>query len=54
MKVVGVIPYYKPAYSLGGPVASNSDLLEGLVRLGVSVTVLTTNADGEGELDVPH
>ena len=53
MKLVGVMPYYKPAYSLGGPVASNSDLLEGLVRLGISVTVLTTNANGEGELDVP-
>src|ERR1039457_2044394 len=53
MKVFGVIPYYKPATSFGGPVSSNADLLEGLVRLGVRVTVLTTNADGRESLDVP-
>src|ERR1035438_4095315 len=53
IKVVAVTAYYKPAYSFGGPVASNADLLEGLSRLGVCVTVLTTNADGHRSLDVP-
>lgn len=53
LKLVGVMPYYRPAYSFGGPVASNADLLEGLCRLGVKVSALTTNANGEGELDVP-
>jgi glycosyltransferase involved in cell wall biosynthesis len=51
---IGVaIPYYKPAYVYGGPVRSVSALCEGLAGAGMEVTVLTTDANGAGELEVP-
>jgi glycosyltransferase involved in cell wall biosynthesis len=53
MNILCVAPYYKPAYVYGGPVRSNSQLCEALVKLGVKVTVLTTNANGNETLDVP-
>lgn len=37
----------------GGPVRSISALCEGLVSLGVDVSVMTTNANGRDRLDVP-
>jgi glycosyltransferase involved in cell wall biosynthesis len=51
--ILYVTNYYKPAYSYGGPVRSVSQLCEALVKLGVAVTVLTTNANGTDLLDVP-
>jgi glycosyltransferase involved in cell wall biosynthesis len=48
-----ISPYYKPAYAYGGPVNSCASLCEGLVRQGVEVSVLTTNAGGAGRLEVP-
>jgi glycosyltransferase involved in cell wall biosynthesis len=53
MNILCVFPYYKPAYVYGGPVRSNSQLCEALVKLGAKVTVLTTNANGNEVLDVP-
>lgn len=53
MRILCVVPYYKPAYVYGGPVRSNSQLCEALVKLGADVTVLTTNANGAGSLPVP-
>jgi glycosyltransferase involved in cell wall biosynthesis len=53
MRVLCVVPYYKPAYVYGGPVRSNAQLFEALARLGVEVTVLSTNASGAEFLDVP-
>jgi glycosyltransferase involved in cell wall biosynthesis len=44
---------YKPAYHLGGPIWSISALAEGMVARGHSVTVFTTNGNGEENLDVP-
>ena len=53
MRVLYSIDYYKPAYSYGGPVNSTSALCEGLARLGIELTVLTTNANKGLPLDVP-
>ena len=43
IKILFVIPYYVPAFSYGGPVKVSSDLAEGLVKKGHSVTVVTTD-----------
>ncbi len=53
MRLLVVCPYYKPAYVYGGPVQCFSDSCEGLVKLGVQVTVFTTNANGPALLNVP-
>jgi glycosyltransferase involved in cell wall biosynthesis len=52
MKILHIIPYYKPAYVYGGPVQSVSSLVEAQVRTGAQVTVFTTTANGNQELDV--
>ncbi|ACU59863.1 XrtY-associated glycosyltransferase XYAG1 [Chitinophaga pinensis] len=53
MNILHIIPSYKPAYIYGGPIYSSSALCEQLVADGHKVTVLTTTANGEVELDVP-
>lgn len=53
MRILYISSFYKPAYIYGGPTRSISALCEGLARLGVSVTVMTTNANGAQPLDVP-
>lgn len=53
MNILFVTPSYKPAYHYGGPTVSVSELAESLVELGHSVTVYTTTANGNKELDVP-
>jgi len=52
MKLLIVTPFYKPAYRFGGPTRSIPALSEGLSRLGVDVTVYTTNANGKSTLEV--
>jgi glycosyltransferase involved in cell wall biosynthesis len=53
MRVIHLIPFYKPAWKLGGPVRSVGLLCEGLSDLGVEVEVITTNAaGGHDRLDV--
>lgn len=53
MKILHIVPYYKPAYIYGGPIASVSKLCETEKKLGVDVVVLTTNANGRKlKLDV--
>jgi glycosyltransferase involved in cell wall biosynthesis len=47
MNLLFVTPFYKPAYIYGGPARSIPALAEGLVELGVEVTVYTTNANGK-------
>lgn len=54
MKLLAITPYYKPAYVYGGPVRSTAALYEGLVKLGVDVTVITTNANGNEKLNIPY
>lgn len=52
MRILHVVPSYKPAYIYGGPVESIARLCEGLVQHGDEITVYTTTANGEEELDV--
>lgn len=52
MKILHITPSYVPAYSHGGPVVSVHILNKWLVRLGIDVTVYTTNIDGDKKLDV--
>jgi glycosyltransferase involved in cell wall biosynthesis len=47
-----LIPSYKPAYHYGGPVRSVAALCESLVMAGHEVSVYTTNANGDVDLDI--
>ncbi len=53
MNILFVVPSYKPAYIYGGPTVVIPLLAETLVRIGHTVTVYTTTANGRTELDVP-
>jgi glycosyltransferase involved in cell wall biosynthesis len=53
MRILCVTSYYKPAYIYGGPAHSIPLLCEGLVKAGADVTVFTTNANGQSDLNVP-
>lgn len=54
MKILHVIPSYKPAYIYGGPVMSVSKLCENLAATEpVEVRLITTNANGGQTLDIP-
>lgn len=53
MNLLFVTPSYKPAFVYGGPTVSVSELAESLVHIGHKVTVYTTTANGQSELDVP-
>jgi glycosyltransferase involved in cell wall biosynthesis len=52
MKILHIIPAYKPAYGYGGPTESVSRLCEALAANGHEVDVYTTTANGKTELDV--
>jgi len=52
MRILCVIPFYKPAHVYGGPTRSVPALCESLARQGMSVTVYTTNANGPHDLDI--
>lgn len=47
MKILHVVPFYKPAFIYGGPIASVSKLCESEQRAGADITVITTNANGK-------
>jgi glycosyltransferase involved in cell wall biosynthesis len=53
MKILFIIPTYKPAYYYGGTTVVVSLLAESLAAQGNEVTVYTTTANGKKELDVP-
>lgn len=53
MKILFIVPSYKPAYIYGGPIVAIARLAECLVQQGHSVTVYTTTANGKTELKVP-
>jgi glycosyltransferase involved in cell wall biosynthesis len=53
LKILHLIPTYKPAYIYGGPIFSVSLLCENLAAAGHEVKMLTTTANGPDELDVP-
>ena len=52
LKILCIVPSYKPAFIYGGPVRSIASLCESLVMKGQDVTVYTTRANGKKELDV--
>lgn len=52
MRILFIIPSYKPAYIYGGTTVVVSELAEELVRQGNEVTVYATTANGAFELDV--
>lgn len=52
MKILQVVPSYKPAYVYGGPIESVAKLCEGLAAAGHTVDVYTTTANGTTELPV--
>jgi len=52
MKVLFIVPYYKPAYIYGGPIVVIALLAEQLVAQGHDVTVYTTASNGKTELNV--
>ncbi len=53
MNVLHIIPTYIPASLASGPIQSIHSLNSALVKLGVTVTVYTSNRDGDTILDVP-
>ncbi len=52
MKILHIVPSYKPAYKYGGPINSISKLCELLNDEGIYLKVLTTTGNGNEELDV--
>ena len=52
MNILFIIPFYKPAYSYGGPIVVIARLAETLVAMGHTVTVYTSTANGAAELPV--
>ena len=52
MKILHIVPCYKPAYKYGGPINSVSKLCELLTVKGIYTKVLTTTGNGREELDV--
>jgi glycosyltransferase involved in cell wall biosynthesis len=53
MKILYAGTGYKPAFRLGGPIASISAAAEALVRKGHQVTVVATTSNNDQDLDVP-
>ena len=58
MRLLFVTPFYKPAHVYGGPTRSISALCENLAMIGCDVTLYTTNANGNTNLEIepvaPH
>jgi glycosyltransferase involved in cell wall biosynthesis len=49
MKLLVIVPWYEPAWGAGGTATAVSGLNRELVKLGVEITVLTTNDAGGGK-----
>ncbi|CAN5469951.1 glycosyltransferase [soil metagenome] len=52
VNILFVVPSYRPAYGYGGTIVVTALLAENLVKLGHTVTVFTTTANGRTELNV--
>jgi glycosyltransferase involved in cell wall biosynthesis len=53
MKILHITPSYEPAWHLGGVVRAVSQLCRGLAKLGLEVTVFTTDSGQDKRLPVP-
>lgn len=51
MKILTIVPSYKPAFIYGGPVRAIAALCESLASVGHQVTVYTTTANGAVDLE---
>lgn len=52
MRILYVTPAYKPAYRMGGPIVTVAAAAEALTRRGHQVTVATTNANLDVDIEV--
>lgn len=52
MKILFITPSYKPAFTYGGTITAISKLAEGLVKAGHEISIYTTTANGNCELEV--
>lgn len=52
LKILHITASYKPAFVYGGPIYATAELCEASVRAGHQVSVITTTANGETELQV--
>lgn len=52
MRILIIVPSYKPAFVYGGPIRSVGATCEALVNIGHEVSVYTTNANGRTNLNV--
>jgi glycosyltransferase involved in cell wall biosynthesis len=52
IKILHIVPSYKPAYVYGGTIESVARLCEGTANAGAAIKVFTTTANGASELDV--
>jgi len=50
MRIAHATPYFAPAFLYGGPPRSVLGLCQALGRAGADVQVLTTDANGDGEI----
>lgn len=53
MRILHVIPYYRPAIRYGGPIVSVHELCRALAAKGHAVSVFTTSIDAHADSDVP-
>src|SRR5215469_8610657 len=53
MQILHVIPNFAPAWRLGGPIHAAVELTQEQAQQGHQVTVITTNGDIDGVVDVP-
>ncbi len=54
MSILMISTYFQPAWSWGGPVRSMWNLARGLASQAIRVTVLTTNAEQYGIINLPR
>ena len=53
MRIIQLVPYYRPAFQYGGPINSVHNLAKGLVAQGKEVHVYTTNLGLKNREDIP-
>lgn len=50
LRILDIVPSFRPAFSYGGPIESSYQLCRSLAELGCDVRVLTTNSNGIGRV----
>ncbi len=52
MKLKVITPYFYPAHTYGGPITASYNLSKEIAKIGVEVSVISTDANGSERLDV--